>query len=104
MPFIRTRTINGRKYRSLEERYREGRKVKSRYIRSLGPSDGHFAGEVGAYDGMVESYLNPPAPIPAAPAFSQSDFLAETQAPANDAPAADAGQENAASDSEGGKS
>lgn len=35
MAFVRTRTIKGRKYYSLEERYREGGKVKSRWLRSL---------------------------------------------------------------------
>lgn len=58
--FIRTKIINGKTYRSLEERYREGGKVKSRYIRSLTSDSGlpngtgaHFQGEVAAFDGMV---------------------------------------------------
>lgn len=39
MSFVRIRTINGRKYRYEEARWREGGKVRSR-SRSLGPIDG----------------------------------------------------------------
>ena len=39
MAFTRIRTINGKQYRYLEERWREGGKVRSRSI-SLGPADG----------------------------------------------------------------
>jgi hypothetical protein len=38
MAFTRIRTIKGRQYRYLEERWREGGKVRSRSI-SLGPTD-----------------------------------------------------------------
>jgi len=37
--FVRVKTIKGRKYAYLEERYREGGKVKSRHIKYLGPVD-----------------------------------------------------------------
>lgn len=47
MAFIRTKIVNGRVYRSLEERYREGGKVKSRYIRSLGDVDRSLHGHAG---------------------------------------------------------
>ena len=39
MAFTRIRTINGKQYRYLEERWREGGKVRSRSI-SLGPTEG----------------------------------------------------------------
>jgi hypothetical protein len=52
MPFVRTKVVKGRTYRSLEERYREGGKVKSRYIRSLPAGD--FAAPPGGAD---ESWL-----------------------------------------------
>ncbi len=102
MAFIRTRTVNGRKYRSLEERYREGGKVKSRYIRSLGADgfDRHLHGHAGEFADMKQGYdqLQAREKAAAAPA------PAAAEAPASEAPAADAGHENAASGSEGGKS
>lgn len=70
--FIRTKIINGKTYRSLEERYREGGKVKSRYIRSLtndGLRDGtgaHYQGEVAAFDGMVQQMKHDEAKLAAA--------------------------------------
>jgi hypothetical protein len=48
MAFIRIRTIKGRQYRYLEERYREGKKVRSR---------SRCLGAIGAaISGVVESF------------------------------------------------
>lgn len=51
MPFIRISSPkkNGKRYASLEERYRENGKVKSRVLASLGPVDGSSAGRQAAY-------------------------------------------------------
>jgi hypothetical protein len=57
--FIRTRIINGRTYSSLEERYRQDGKVKSRHIRSLGAHKGfdrHLDGYAGEFHDMQQGY------------------------------------------------
>lgn len=48
MSFIRTRTIKGRQYRYLEQRWREGRKVKSKSI---------FLGAIGGALGFIGANL-----------------------------------------------
>ena len=48
MAFIRIRTIKGRQYRYLEERWREGKKVKSKST---------FLGAVGAVAGFIGANL-----------------------------------------------
>src|SRR4051812_26649178 len=52
MAFTRYKVINGRVYVSLEERYREGRKVKSRYLRSLGSFIQRQSGSAGEVQEM----------------------------------------------------
>lgn len=90
MAFIRTKIVNGRVYRSLEERYREGGKVKSRYIRSLGDVDRSLHGHAGEFQDMQQGAAQLEAREKAAAEKSTSE-----------APAADTGQENAASDKGG---
>jgi hypothetical protein len=94
MSFIRTKTVNGRVYRSLEERYREGGKVRSRYIRSLGTDywNDRAANEpVGVHDAIVETMGRQQ---------QQQDKTAADKS-TGETPAADSGKENASD--EGGE-
>jgi hypothetical protein len=85
MAFIRTKIVNGKTYRSLEERYREGKKVKSRYVRALNPNE--FNRSVDGYSQENEHRAQGAAALAAreqeaeAAKFSQADFLATTAAP-----------------------
>jgi hypothetical protein len=96
MTFIRTKIVNGRTYRSLEERYREGDKVKSRYIKSLGTS-GYWSDRttnepVGVHDAMVETFER-----------QQAQEKARAEKSTSEAPAAESGHENAASEKDSGE-
>lgn len=75
--FIRTRVIKGRTYRTLEERYRQGGKVKSRHVRSLGPNE--FNRFVDGYEGEARDMLQGYEQLQAREAAKNS-----AQAPANE--------------------
>jgi hypothetical protein len=104
MTFIR-RKVNkktGKIYLSLEDRVRVGGKVKSVYIRSLSAAywmDRSAHEPVGVHDTIVETFERQHAPEKAAEAPAPAAMEKST----GEAPAADPGQENAASGSEGGK-
>lgn len=98
MAFTRIRTINGKQYRYLEERYRQGGKVRSRstylgrFLASLAPVP---PGEQGwrYIERQMEKYPTPPASTSQAAAVQagKERFTAETglqfpQAPANPVP------------------
>lgn len=93
MAFVRTKIVKGRVYRSLEERYRQNGKVKSRYIRSL--NDGEIDRSIHGYASELQDIAQGAAQLEA-----RDKAAAEKSAGA--APAAGSGQENAASDKEGG--
>jgi hypothetical protein len=120
MAFVRIKRNRktGKIYRSLEERYRENGRVRSRYIRSL--SNDKFersqdramalaeraAAKIDAYQRahFGETGAERAAREAEAAKFSQSEFLAETQAPAADTGIqGNAGHENAAGEPGGDK-
>lgn len=85
---------SGKTYYSMEERYREGKKVKSRYLYACDASGNrHFqTGEVQADRLHNEGYLRSvELQKEAPPAWSQEQFLAETQAPSEVAASSDKG-------------
>lgn len=94
MPFVRRKPRKGGGfYCSLEERYREGGKVKSRYIRSLND---------GGIDRSIHGYASEFSDMQQGAAQLEARDKAATEKSASAAPATDSGQENAASDKGGG--